>query len=120
MKKHNFYILTIAVLCVAIICACGRNGKPDEISKEMYESAVYAIKVIDLYLDGDATLGETKEKLKDMEIPKAEIGGEYEGDFSVELGISSLKLDISAIEVGTGTISDLKEDRDELAEEINY
>lgn len=120
MKKHNFCILTIAFLCIATICACGRKEKPDDISKEMYDSAVYAIKVVDLYLDGDATIGETREKLNDMEIPKAEIGGEYEGDFSVELGISSLKLDISAIEAGTRTISNLKEDRDELAEEINY
>lgn len=112
-------IIAILLVFLVVVGGCG-NKKPSGVSDEMYETAVKTIKIVDLYLDGEDTLEETSEKLSEIKIPDSEIGGEYENDFSVSIQITPFKTTILSIKLGTATVSDLKEDRDALAESINY
>ena len=113
--------LLLVVLVSCLLIGCG-NKKPDDVSEEVYDMAVYAIDVVDLYLDGEATIEETDEKLEQFDIDLDYDDGEYEGDSSVEVDIIVLQTRVSSLELGYGTttITDVKEARNELAETINY
>lgn len=110
MKKVLIGIMVL-MICVFIV-GCGGNKKPDGVSDDMYEKAVYAIKVVDLYLNGEATQDETYEKIKAIKIK--EFKDYQEPDRSVFTEISILKLK------NYGNISETKEVRDRLAKAINY
>ena len=116
MKKIFFLMIA---LCF-VLSACGNVKKPDNISQEMYDSAVYVIDVVDLYINGNETLEQTYDKLDNMNMPEADIDGEYSEDFGIHINISSIKTDLFGLRVGTTSLSDLKEDRNELAKAINY
>lgn len=111
-------LLIITIAISLILAGCGR--KPSNVSDGMYESAVYAIKAVDLYLNAESSIEDTKEKLSDI-LPEYEsISEEYEGDSFVWTLIFALETDSLAIKVGTCDISEFKKDRDELAKKINY
>lgn len=80
----------------------------------MYDTAVYVIGATDMYLDGKATYDETYDKIESMTIPNAT---ESE-DTSVDISILNIKG--SKESIGTSTISDVKDARDDLAKKINY
>lgn len=111
--------LVLILLTIIFFTACGGGGKPDDVSEDMYETAVYAIKVVDLYLDGEATLEDTYEKLNNMKVPDYEMEYPYT-DFSINSSIIGLKTCALSLKTGDGQISDLKSKRDEIAEAINY
>lgn len=115
MKK----IIAVILAMVVLMSGCGGN-KPSSVSDEMYEVAIRSIKVVDMYLDGEATVDETYDKLSEVDIPDAEIGGEYEKDFSVSIRIIPLKTTMLSIKRGENNLSKLKEERNELAKIINY
>lgn len=116
MKK----IIAILMMGIMLLYGCGGNGKPNGLSDEMYESAVYAIKAVDLYLNAESTIDDTKEKLNNI-LPEYEnINEEYQKDSHVWNLINGLSIDTFGVHVGTQDISDLKKSRDELAKEINY
>lgn len=119
MKKRKLFLFVIIV--ITFLTACG-GGKPDDVSEEMYQNAVYAIKVVDLYLDGEATAKETYDKLDNMNLPDSDtlIDKKEYADYSIWQSIFSLKIDIFGVNLGTTSLSDLKEDRNKLAEAINY
>lgn len=110
MKKVLIGIMVL-ILCVFTL-GCGGNKKPDGISDDMYEKAVYAIKVVDLYLNGEATQDETYEKIKAIKIGEFEDYQESDRSIFTEIAILKLK--------NYGNISEIKEVRDKLAKEINY
>lgn len=99
---------------------CGGRGKPDNVSQEMYDLAVYAIKVTDLYLDGHYSIGDTLKKLNSISLLELDTDTEYRGDIFVDVKIRSLLLTAHCVNAGTHKMSDLKDKRDMLAEEINY
>lgn len=115
MKKIIEKILLFAVACCLLI-GCG--GKPSGISDEMYDTAVYVVDAVDLYLDGESTSEETYEKIDSLNIPESK----ESDDLSVETEILSVKIALfgSKESVGTSGISDVKEARNELAETVNY
>lgn len=88
----------------------------------MYDTAVYAIDVTDMYLDGDATIEETKEKIDGLNAKYNPDDDEYKKDSNIEATLIALKGHIDSVELGYGTasISDVKETRNELAGKINY
>lgn len=108
--KRLFILIVISTF---FLIGCG--GKPSGISDEMYDTAVYVVDAVDLYLDGEATSEETYEKIDSLNIPES-------NDLSVETEILSVKIALfgSRESVGTSSISDVKEARDDLANEINY
>lgn len=118
MRKILKGIIALILVCT-LIAGCGESGKPDGVSDEMYEAAIYAIKVVDLYLDGESTIKETYDKLDSMKVPDYEMDGIYK-DMSIYTSIKGLETSVMCIELGTAEISDLKDDRNELAEKINY
>lgn len=117
MKKF----FTMLIVAVFMLTSCG-GGKPDDVSQEMYDYAVYAIKVTDLYLNGDCSIEETYKKLRDISLPEIEFdyGRENKKDSSVNISISSLRTTALLVKLGSNNLSDLKKDRDELAKKINY
>lgn len=84
----------------------------------MYDTGIYALNVIDRYLDGEADREETYDLLDELIIPEKE--GIH--DFGISSTILSIRVElIGAHELlGTSTISDIKEERDELADLLNY
>lgn len=114
-------IIALILVCT-LIAGCGESGKPDGVSDEMYEAAVYAIKVVDLYLDGESTIDDTYNKLNSMKLTNYEtlLGNDDYVNYSVYVLTDSLRTDAFCIEAGTMDISVLKEDRNKLAEKVNY
>lgn len=112
--KKKFLI----IICFLLIVGCG--GKPAGISDEMYDTAVYVVNVVDSYLEGESELEETYDKISNLNIP--EYDDIADDDASVYISISSIKTTLFSMEpsIGTQTISDLKEKRNDLAEKINY
>lgn len=112
MKKA----LILLIMCVTLLTGCG--GKPSDVSQEMYDTAVYVIGATDMYLDGKATYDETYDKIESMTIPDAT---ESE-DTSVDISILNIKTALlgSKESIGTATISDVRDARDDLAKKINY
>lgn len=74
MKK----VLVLLFGCMMLLSGCG--GKPDDVSQEMYDTAVYAIDVTDMYLDGDETIEETKEKIDGLNAEYNPDDDEYKND----------------------------------------
>lgn len=116
MKK----VLVLLFGCMMLLSGCG--GKPSDVSQEIYDTAVYAIDVTDMYLDGEATIEETKEKIDGLNIEYNPDDNEYEKDSDIESSLVSLEIYVHIVESGYGdaTISDIKDARNSLAEEINY
>lgn len=115
-KTRRFFLILLAI---TFLTACG-GGKPDDVSDEMYQTAVYVIKVCDLYLNGEATKEETKEKLDDIELPDIEVESSSSNEFSIYCGIMNLHAHCTRMKYGNFELSKFKEDRDKIAEAINY
>lgn len=60
-------ILSIIALSL-ILCGCGGDKKPDDISREAYEKAAETIDAIDLYLDEKTDLDKTLDKLYEIDV----------------------------------------------------
>lgn len=113
--KRSFILFMFLFLAIG----CGSN-KPSGLSDEMYDTAVYVVKVVDSYLDGEANLEETYNIISDLSIPEySDIDSD---DADVYTSILNVKITLFSMDpsIGTQTITDLKESRNELAEKINY
>lgn len=121
MKKVLIGIM--ALILGVFIVGCGGNKKPDGVSQETYDLAIYTIKVVDLYLNGEASLEDTYSKIKEINV---EIGydSEYKQNSNISTTIFLLKSDISLMSLreksDSSDLSKLKESRNKLAKEINY
>lgn len=116
MMKYVNKLFILILISSFLLIGCGE--KPSGVSDEMYDTAVYVIDAIDLYLDGESTSEETYEKIDSLNIPESK----ESDDLSVEMEILNIKTALfgSKESVGTSGISDVKEARNELAETVNY
>lgn len=116
MRRYAYKLFVLILISLFFLVGCG--GKPSGISDEMYDTAVYVVDAVDLYLDGESTSEETYEKIDSLNIPESK----ETDDLSVETEILSVKIALfgSKESVGTSGIADVKEARDDLANEINY
>lgn len=115
-KTRRFFLILLAI---TFLTACG-GGKPDDVSDEMYQTAVYVIKVCDLYLDGEATQEETKEKIRGIDTSDFDITSASTKEVEIWSGITGLHADCTKMKYGGFEVSDFKEHRDKIAEAINY
>lgn len=116
IKRFTVILLTT----VLFLTACGGGGKPDDVSEEMYQKALYAIKVCDLYLDGSTTQEETIEKLKGIDTPDIEVGSSSSNEVAIWSGIMGLHADCTKMKFEEFELSSFKEHRNKIAEAINY
>lgn len=110
--------IIILMMCVIMLTGCG--GKPSDVSDEMYENAVYTIKVCDLYLDGEATQEETIEKIDGIVTPEIDIVSASSNEVSIWSGIMGLKTDCIKMRLKEFELSSFNENRDKIADAINY
>lgn len=113
MKK----LIVLLVLSLSLL-GCGKSGKPDDISQEMYDTGIYALNVIDRYLDGEADRETTDKLLDELSFPDSETVKDLTIKFKID-NIGFTLFDTNDI-VGKSGISDVKEERDELADLLNY
>ncbi|MCM1237247.1 MAG: hypothetical protein NC489_44835 [Ruminococcus flavefaciens] len=122
MKSILKKVIVISLCCILLV-GCGGNKKPDDVSQETYDLAVYTIKVVDLYLNGEATLDDTYSKTKEMKV-KFDYDSEYKQEDVVLTAIYCVQSDISIMSLrekaNSSDLSTLKQDRDKLAKKINY
>lgn len=126
MKKVCFVLLSFSL--VLMLVACG--GKPSDLDDNIYEDAVAVIKQVDKYLEGDLTLDELDEKLDDFygEVGEDGTNGDVLCDIEIlKMTVSRCSLSKSIAENSPSPKEDtedyrseIREDRDELAEDINY
>lgn len=113
---RKFFVLLMCSILIGIT-GCGR--KPSGISQEIYDDAIYVINVTDSFLDGSSTAGETDQKLEKIDI---DIDWESD-DMPIQASITSIQSLFSSISLEYGsdpTVTEIKEARDKLADEINY
>lgn len=113
MKK----ILLILMMSLLLI-GCG--GKPNGMSDEMYDTGIYVVDVVDRYLDGTHTLEYTYSLIDSVNVP--ECSDVLSIDWETSTHILSVKVALSGMKTyaQTATISDLKEERNGLADILNY
>ena len=126
MKKVCCVLLSFSL--VLMLVACG--GKPSDLDDNIYEDAVAVIKQVDKYLEGDLTLDELDEKLDDFygEVGEDGTNGDVLCDIEIlKMTVSRCALSKSIAEHSPSPKEDtedyrseIREDRDELAEDINY
>lgn len=118
MRKEIISV-AMAISITIFLTACG-GGKPDDVSEETYQKALYVVKVCDLYLEGDATQEETIEKIKGIDSPEIDIGTSSANEVAIWSGIMNLHAHCTKMKYGNFELSKFKEDRDKIAEAINY
>lgn len=113
MKK----MLLILMLSSLLI---GCSGKPNGMSDEMYDTGIYVVDAVDRYLDGTNTLEYTYSLIDSVNVP--ECGDVFSIDWETSTHILSVKVALSGMKTyaQTTTISDLKEERNGLADILNY
>ena len=126
MKKVCCVLLSFSL--VLMLVACG--GKPSDLDDNIYKDAVALIKQVDKYLEGDLTLDELDEKLDDFygEVGEDGTNGDVLCDIEIlKMTVSRCALSKSIAENSPSPKEDtedyrseIREDRDELAEDINY
>lgn len=102
-----------------MLTACG-NKKPDGLSQDMYNTATHVIKIVDLYLDGEIRLEEAAKDITFIKVPDYEMGINL--DCQVGTSIQAIQTDFrgASLNLKTVSITDIKVDRNTLADAINY
>lgn len=131
MKK-----ITILLICTALLLSlCSCNLKPDNTSDAMYQIGLNALDLSDQYIAGKITGAEAYARIeefskqaeaqKDYDRELLGLGEEdglatteYSNDSSISFKISMLSFDIMQAHHGSGSMSEVKERRDELAEQL--
>lgn len=126
MKKIRLVICV--VLSLALLCACG-HSKPANTSDAMYQIGLNALKTADDYMAGKLSGEEAYIKIQeyvaqanaqyDRELSdtkgKTLINTEYSNDPAILFDIVSLSHYIMSAKHGSGTMSDVRKGREELA-----
>lgn len=119
MKRFITVVVASTMLC-AILCSC---GKPRDVSDEMYDIGIAALKVADEYMayeiDGDTAYGKMDSLYYDADIvcERTKDTEFHSGDFGIKLDISAIVVNIISANY-KGVPSDIKKDRDELAKDL--
>lgn len=108
--KKTFIVFTLFIL---LLCGCG--GKPSTISDEAYTTAEYAIKVSDMYLDGISTKEEASEKIYALNTDGFYPDDNHKDNYKIVASIIGLTTAFLTEDMG-----EIKSNRDELADVINY
>lgn len=116
LKRTVSLILVVAFLLV--LCSCG--GKSSDISDAMHRIGVNAIKAADDYIDGTLTEEGAYRKISNYSeqarlLCDQENGNNYPKDETVWVYISGLSARMLGAWVGSSTMADVIEERDELA-----
>lgn len=128
MKKFLSVILCAVFLLT--LCACG--GKPQNMSDAMYQIGLNALSVADQYIAGKITGDEAYDRLGEYKTQataqtdqeERDLGvtslyqSEYDGDASVEIDVFLLYSVVERAKQGDGTMSEVMERRDALAEDL--
>lgn len=128
MKKFTSIILCAVFLLT--LCSCG--GKPEDMSDAMYQIGLNALAVADQYIAGEITGDSAADRLDefyeqataqiehDEEIVGSDVlvGTEYWRDSLVSSDIMILGYRVSNARYGSGSMSEVQEARDSLAETL--
>ena len=112
MKRVVASFLVI-ILCLGLF-ACG--GKPEGLSDNQYDAAIKAVETVDKYLDGKMDAEEANEVIDDIE-------GQFDWDDEDSSDVSAVDSRLSLLQadlMGDSSDKAIKEDRDKLADLINY
>ena len=129
MKKFTSFILCAVFLLT--LCSCG-GGKPEDRSDAMYQIGLNALATADQYIAGESTGDDAYDRLEEFckqaeaQVEKEETdlgvdslyGTEFQNDTSVYLQISILHSVVGRAKYGNGAMSEVKEARDNLAEDL--
>lgn len=136
MRKILTGIISLILACV-LITGCGGNGKPENISDDIYEKAIEAITIFDSYKNGEINSEECFKELYGVDVEsklleKKDGKWTYNGaeisddDAEVYCGIVDLRINFPSpyLELNEEQINHLEEvtieARNGLAEKINY
>lgn len=141
-RKKTKRIFVALLTSVLLLSGCEENkSKPEDISEEAYENAVYTIESIDSYLSEKSNLEETIEKLYKLDVKYdsdyyntlsrneedelIDENLEFQRDPMINIEIVDIRIQTSAMDFGDEeykekTLKYIKKLRDELAEKINY
>ena len=122
--------LILALVCMIFLlslCACHNYGvKPEDISNAHYEFGKKALDIVDQYMDGRISAETARDRLDhlynygDYGLPETELEDPtHSKNFSVEVTVWLLNIEMSSIAFGTGSESDLLDKRNDLAEDLN-
>lgn len=119
MKKFIVCLLVICI-CAGAIVGCGGSKIPDEMSADIYDCGVKAVKILDRYLSADLTMDEAKTELGNLHNQAYNL---QEEDMSKDLYVSidigyaeTLLTKMSDNSQPDITDSDIRTERNELAE----
>lgn len=120
-----------AILLLISLSACG-NSKPGKTSDAMYQIGLNALQTADDYIEGKITGDEAADKLKEYKNQAASqkekdceklgvdslIGTEFSNNALIESDIYSLYRNVDNIKNDITAMSDVREARDDLAEQL--
>lgn len=129
MKKFTSIILCAVFLLT--LCSCG-GGKPEDMSDAMYQIGLNALATADQYIAGEIAGDDAYDRLEeyytqaeaqvdyDKEITNSDVlaGTEYWRDTLISTDILTLQMAIGRAKYGSGAMSEVKEARDSLAEDL--
>ena len=131
MKK----ITALFIFTALLLSLCSCNLKPDKTSDAMYQIGLNALDLADQYIAGKITgeeayarIEEFSKQAKAQEDYDRELLGlgeedglattEYSNDYFISFDISMLSFDIMQAYHGSDSMAEVKESRDELAEQL--
>ena len=127
MKKLLSVLLAVC-LCCGMLAGCGKKGKPDEVSQEVYDLGVETCDVLDDYIQGKMKQESCSEKLEALddeaqaleEKLKEELGDEYSfQDESIVSYIGFAAFSVNPLYYEEGETYDAEDRLEDLKEKLN-
>lgn len=121
MKKLIVTVL-ISVFAISLMACSSEPKRPEDISEDLYDIGVKAVKITDKYLEADLTLDEAYDEISNLSDQASNSrNDEYSSDLAVSIEIDSIEYDLFSMEYPYGdkkTESDVKSDRNKLADTL--
>lgn len=111
--KRVIACFLVIILCLGLF-ACG--GKPEGLSDDQYDAAIKAVETVDKYLDGKMDSEEAYDEINSISHQFDRGEDDHINVGLVDVQLSSLLVDL----LGDSSDKTIKEDRDKLADLINY
>ena len=113
MKKTICLILAYMIL---VLCASCGSKRMDGISDRAYELGCAALETADEFIAGTITAREAKSKLESADILLGGDDCDGQNDSLVSASVGLLSIKIGNKDTGSGTMDDVKKERDRLAD----
>ncbi len=117
--------IAIFIICCMNLSACNKTPEPKRpLSDAHNKYGTKALEIVDAYLDFTISASDAYKQIDDLyssanALPKVEKSDTtYYGNYFVEHDVSMIRYELSDISSGRGSYEDLKEKRDDLAEEL--